>query len=764
MSAKFYKTVITHQAGLLFLVGSLMFWFGYKHWQAYLIYLLVNAVILLRNTSYLKWLSLNAGFVYALLFGYLFAAQALDKIPTGSQLIRGSVDSLISQSNHRQQFRFTIHELNYAQVSPLTVRVSCEQLCDAVRAGQEWQFLVSLKPPTSTYNPDSFDMERWLMSQSIQARAFVKQSDRNKHINTVSTWLSFRQALYHQIRDSFRYDDIAASVAALLIGYRDDLSRQQRTQLRESGLSHLIAISGLHVSLAMLPGIVLGSLLWGALGIHTGVSKQPFQMTVGLITATAYAFISGFDQPAQRALFMLIIMVLLQLRVSYATGWQRLSLAIALMLIIDPRAILDMSFWLTTLVTAVILFGMAVKAQQRMSTVIYLQLLLAVIISAFQLFIFSEYSLFSLAQNLWAIPFISLVLLPTGLVWLLLSQLHESLAILNTPYQGVTLALDFLVYYFWYVLDTFNPFNRLALWHGHIAFSTLIPLIIGLSVIWLTALRPVIVCPIMVCAVLLNPTSSQTGLTMTVFDVGQGTALAIEVEDQLLIYDSGNRYEEWVVFEYILPIWLMRKRHEVIAYYVESHADLDHSGGSDWLISEYRPEVVYHSYSANRPTNVHSKLCTPGTVIDMSQANVTILSPPQDTNWSDNDSSCVLLLEYGGVQILLTGDIERAAEARLLRDYPHLTVDVLLVPHHGSKTSSSPALLKQLQPTIAINTSGHLNRFRLPHPSVTRRYEQMGSQFYDTADHGQITLNISPSGQLNIHSSRQQNPALWRRN
>ena len=148
----------------------------------------------------------------------------------------------------------------------------------------------------------------------------------------------------------------------------------------------------------------------------------------------------------------------------------------------------------------------------------------------------------------------------------------------------------------------------------------------------------------------------------------------------------------------------------------------------------------------------------------MSQANVTILSPPQDTNWSDNDSSCVLLLEYGGVQILLTGDIERAAEARLLRDYPHLTVDVLLVPHHGSKTSSSPALLKQLQPTIAINTAGHLNRFRLPHPSVTRRYEQMGSQFYDTAVHGQITLNISPSGQLNVHSSRQQNPALWRRN
>ena len=148
----------------------------------------------------------------------------------------------------------------------------------------------------------------------------------------------------------------------------------------------------------------------------------------------------------------------------------------------------------------------------------------------------------------------------------------------------------------------------------------------------------------------------------------------------------------------------------------------------------------------------------------MKAAQISVISPASTSYSSDNDSSCVVLISYAGVRVLLTGDIEIETERLIVQNNPDLRADIISVPHHGSRTSSSVDFLRLLQPTIAINNAGYRNRFGFPHTEVRKRYADNGIAFHDTGEEGQISLSISNAGEININLSRQQNPALWRRN
>ena len=704
-----------------------------------------------------------------MIIGYLLAPAPLEELPKGNFLAEGKVIGIVSKQRTPTQFVYVVNRLNNKYIEPIKLRVTCENLCMTMKGGQHWRLLMRIKPPVATYNPHSFDSERWLMAQGLQGFGYVKPSNHNSLLNQHSKQLSYRQLIYDQIITSFPYTETSSSLAALLLGYRSDLTSEQRDRLRESGLSHLIAISGLHVSLAMFPGILMGSFVWLIIWNRVRIRKQSTQMLIGLATATIYALMSGFEQPAQRALFMLVILTILSLGASRASGIQRLLVAIVVMLLIEPQSMIDISFWLTVVVTAVILLGLHVKAHSRINSIVYLQLLLCVVVSAFQLMLFSEYSLTSFSQNLWAIPFISLLIIPLGFLWLVVSQLSELFVQLDYIETMIASILDYLVYLFWYVLETIAQFKQkqfqsMLVWRSHVSFLQFLPLMIALMLVWLTGLRYSAVPSIVMVTILLTFTVKRKGLILTAFDVGQGTAIAIEVDDKLLLYDSGYRHDDWVKIAAILPPWLLANDYKHFNYYIESHSDIDHSGGTEWLLANYRVDTVLHSHSSSQMSFLNRAQCRPDVNYLMGTAEVTILSPPQDNQWADNDRSCVVLIDYAGKKILLTGDIESTGEQWLVSNYPWLRADIVLVPHHGSKTSSSWPLLSMLRPSIAINTSGYDNRFSFPHDEIVNRYQQIGSALYDTATHGQIKVFIQQSGEINIHSTRQQNPALWRRN
>lgn len=756
---------------ILFILGSILFWFGYRHWLAYLIFVGISGWLLLHYKSAWSWAALNLGLLYSMIIGYLLASSAFTALPKGSVLAEGKVMGVVSSQQTPTQFEYSVNKLNKVRSEPIKLKVTCEHICSEVKGGQYWRLLLSLKAPTATYNPHSFDTERWLMSQGIQGYGYVKPSQRNTLLAHSSHHLSYRQFIYEQIVDTFSEPQTSASLAALLIGYRTDLSSLQRDRLREAGLSHLIAISGLHVSLAMFPGMLLGSLAWVIFGSRLKYRKQLIQVVLGLSTATTYALLSGFEPPAQRALFMLLMIAVLSLRDIYASGYQRLAVAIMIMLILEPKSMIDMSFWLTVVVTGVILFGLEVKAQNRMNSLIYLQLLLCTVISAFQLWLFSEYSLTSFIQNLWAIPFISFLIIPIGFLWLTLKGLNSLTNYIGPIAAAIATSLDFIVYLFWYALEVIDQlkkehFNSVLVWRSYLSLVHVVLLMMVLIAIWLTGLRYKLVHAVVLIGVLLNNSPKREGLVLTAFDVGQGTAIAIEVDNNLMLYDSGYRHNDWVKIAGVLPAWLLANGYEDIDYYIESHSDIDHSGGTDWLLSNYRVDTVLqsHSHLSAKANFLERPQCRPNMSYNLGQAKITILSPPQNNQWSDNDRSCVVLINYSEVKILLTGDIENRGEQWLVDNYPSLTVDIVLVPHHGSKTSSSWSLLNVLKPNVAINTSGYRNRFNFPHDEVVNRYKQMGSDFYDTSTHGQVRLFISESAEINIQPSRQQNPALWRRN
>lgn len=750
--------------GYYFLLGNLSFWILYQH--SFLL-IVVNLVSLLASL-YMNRLSAFAvyliGFGWALIAGYLYSPVEIQKGLSGNQLITGIVTDVVGSGPVNYQYTLTIDSINQVAIQPIDALVYCNAPCPKPNGGESWQLVVKLHPISGRYNPASFDYERWLFSKAIQTKAYIQNSSRNIRLSSGTGLTHIRQQLKNKLHNAFVTTEISASLSALLIGFRGDLTRIQRDKLSAAGLSHLIAISGLHVGLAMIPGMWLGSLVWCLMFTKSSLNRQQIQWFSGFVVAFVYALVSGFGIPAQRSIIMMLVLVCGNIKLMNTSSMMRLGLAIGVILLIHPRAVLDLSFWLTVVVTFLIMIGMIIKSHNRLNTVFYLQIFLAFMLCALQLYFFASYSLLSLFQNLWAIPFISLVLLPLGMLWLCLRIIIEILGFSVISLEWFTHWLGFLTYYFWFVIDYLSELNDLFRWHKSQSLWLNLTLFLLLFILWLNLRSRIVTALVAVMLLLTNIEQDEDEMELFFFDIGQGTAIAIVLGDNLLIYDSGYGNDDIVLLAGILPNWMLTRNLTQINYYIESHEDADHSGGTDWLLQNYPVEHVLSPSRKIRNMTVQNLSCRKGLEWNLGAADFIVISPDDSMHGSDNNRSCVILIRFAGKHTLLTGDIEAATERLILQNNPQLKADIISVPHHGSKTSSSSAFLSQLQPSIAINNAGYRNRFGFPHPRVINRYIKNGAAFYDTGENGLIHLSISSQGEININLSRQQNPALWRRN
>ena len=651
-----------------------------------------------------------------------------------------------------------------------------------VRGGSRWELPVRLKRPRGSVNPHGFDYEGWLLRRGIYATGYVRLKDAQPR------WLGDTRglaAMRHRLRDRLMMSELprAGVLSALLLGDRSGLSDDERQLLRRTGTAHLLAISGLHVGMVAAFCLLLGGALGRLWGMLRGRTPTGFAFALALSGTGTYTLLVGVPLSAQRALVMTwIALSAWQLRRRLAPGLA-FSAALAAVLTLQPLAFYSPGFWLSFIAVAALLLafgrrqriargadhlpgrlsgrlGRAAGGLLRSQWVISLALLLP------SLFYFSGFSLGGLLLNLLAIPWMGLLILPALML--------GALAIGTGPGD---MCLRFAGWQLDLLLSLLSGSDRLLPgWHslGAPAEPALLLLVAG-SVLLLLLPRGLpgrhlgwlFVVPLL--SPLLAGSGTERGLRITVLDVGQGLATVVRAPGLDLVYDAGPLSgTSWSAGSATVAPFLLGVGAREVNDVILSHGDRDHAGGLaglaetidiQRLVAPGRlPERLGRGVAAERATFVRGRRDTLGSV------ELRWLWPESlVVSGEENDHSCVALLQWRGVRVLFAGDISAAVEQQLVERYPDFQpVDLLIAPHHGSRTSSSTSFINWARPMHVIFSAGYRHRFGHPHPDVVDRYRAVGAHIWNTAESGAVTFSWRDSGKVEVQAARDSGPFWYR--
>ncbi|MFT5520323.1 MAG: competence protein ComEC [Enterobacterales bacterium] len=776
-----------------FLVGNCLIWYGTSVLHPAVYLLLMVCPFLLFN-KYLKLLLfILLGCVYAEHTAYQQQWHFPESYVADNHIVVGSIEDLPEMRGNIRRIRFRVQSINHQlqpSKSPLFFRLACYRNCPDFKADQKWQLLVRLKPINGYANPQGFDYEKWLYSSKFKATGYIVTSKKNKLISEKKGVDSYRALIRdffiekivnpinldnhvkdNHVKDNSNQSAIRGSIIALAIGDRSFMDVEEQQLLAKNGLSHLMAISGLHIGLSAIPGFFFAGFLWRKIRLLQRFNRYSFQWLICLFPALCYTALSGFGLPALRSAVMLITFSVVQISRSSISVQSRFSIALGIILLLEPLAPLQISFWLSFMATAILLLLSRLHSfEYRLLALLKLQAQLFLLLMPLQLLIFDNLSLLAPLVNYFAIPFVSVILLP--LILLLVAMILLSEVFLNIPgIDFITFIIVNLLNLFWSILKWLEPVSQAAQFSFssfNLTFVLFYPLLflVLVSIGW--RLRLVI---LLIFMGLLQEVDKQDKYTlrMTVFDVGQGLALSIEYANKLLIYDTAYGSKDFSVSTMTLLPWLYTKHKQNISLLVVSHNDVDHSGGLSTLMNSkvideltVGPDVVIPETSKYTPRRLSH--CQQGQAWQWQALSIEVLSPGRYNKLKEgNETSCVLLIKVNGKSLLLTGDIEEEAERQLLKNYPKLKTTILLMPHHGSKTSSTASFIKQLAPEVAVVSSGYLNRFNLPAKNIIKRYQNNAVKVFNTADSGALEITLDVQGRLTIKQWRLDNRNLWRR-
>ena len=612
--------------------------------------------------------------------------------------------------------------------------------------GERWQLAVRLKRPHGFANPGGFDYERWLFQQRIRATGYVREDARNRKLAEA------RPALINAIRTRLQLTmehlqadrPTVAMIRALTIGDRSAISTADWNVLRNSGTSHLMAISGLHISLAA--GLVfwLVRRLWAHAGrLAEVIPARKVAAVTAVAGALLYAMLAGFGIPARRAVVMVTVVMLAVIFNRRSSLGPALCLAAIATLLLDPLSVLSAGWWLSFWAVALIAY-LATGRHGRQGVAgrwVYMHVLLALGMLPILLVFFQSASLIAPLANVIAVPWVGMLVVPLALLGSLLSFLHTA-----TGEFLLLLAAGLLEpVWLWLEWLASAPFST---WQQHQpSLWTLLPGVPGLALLLLPRGIPgrwlglLLLLPI----ILVQPERPGPGeVHMTLLDVGQGLATVVQTQRHTLVYDAGPRFSEAFDTGAAVVVPFLRARGiRSIDTLVVSQGDNDHIGGAASLLAAYQVGRVISSVPGKIP-QVAAAHCRRGQQWEWDGVVFRMLHPETATGQPGNNTSCVLKIDIrNGQGILLTGDIERETETRLLREQEDaLAAAVLVVPHHGSNTSSTPEFVAQVGPEVALFPAGYLNRYRFPKQAVVERYESSGADWYQTGLAGAVAVRL----------------------
>lgn len=688
---------------------------------------------------------------------FLIAAQDVieSRISEGlvgdSLVIDIKVESFPSQSGSTVSFLAV--PADHEQLPP-RIRLSWFKSPVEIRYGDSWRLEVRLRRPRGNRNAGGFDYEGWLFREKIGAVGYVVNSRRNHLLVAEAAGITerVRRRFVTRVHQLVGNNEQASVLVALVVGTRHLISPQQWDRYARTGTSHLVAISGLHIGLSAAAAYLVTLLIAGIVGGNGNHHRMA--VICSIIVAVLYAQVSGFAVPARRASLMLVLAGIALLRKQRPELPRIISAACMALAIADPLSTMAPGFVLSFAAVAVLIW-MAQQRQGRQLVIVQVMLFFGLL--PLTVFFFGRIVFAALPVNLLAVPLFSFVTVPLSLAGLLLDG---PLQLVGD--QAIVLAAKSIG-----VLEALIAFAASASWA---AYS--VPAVAGLA--WLTIVLPIlwVVVPpgwpgrylawLCVAAILLQePRRPEAGcVALDVLDVGHGLAVVVRTKRHVMLYDTGPSYRgggssaESVVLPFLANVGI-----GAIDRMVVSHADLDHAGGVAAIVAE---TPVGRILSGEALTSADSMPCRSGQHWTRDGIEFHVLHPPPGSNFDGNDRSCVVLIEAGQYRVLLSGDIEQPAEHRLVRDGLLPPVDVVLVPHHGSRTSSSKPFVHALSPSVAIVSAAFGNHWGFPKEDIVARWEAVGARVLSTATSGAIGLRMcADSGIVSITQYRVDNRRIW---
>lgn len=675
-----------------------------------------------------------AFFLFGLSWACFSAQWALDgrldqALDGQTRWVEGRVTGLPQQTGTGMRFELSDSRSRNARL-PTRIRLSWHG-GPPVRSGERWRLAVTLKRPSGLLNFHGVDHEAWLLAQRIGATGSVKDGERLAPAR-------------HAWRDSLRQRLMAvdaqgreAGLAALVLGDGSGLGAADWRVLQDTGTVHLLVISGQHIGLlaGLIYGLVAGLARYGCWPRRW--PWLPWACGLAFAAAVGYGLLAGFGVPVQRACVMVGLVLLWRWRFRHLEAWWPLLLALNGVLILEPLASLQVGFWLSFAAVAVLILAFSGRLGPWSVWQAWTrpQWLIAIGLFPVLLVLGLPVSLSAPLANLLAVPWISLVVLPLALL---------GTALLPLPYVGESLlwlaggALDGL-------------FRVLAVLAAQLPAWT--PAEVPLVYWWVSLAGAIVLLlpkgvpfrllgwPMLLLAVFPPREPVPHGqVEVLQLDVGQGLALILRTRHHTLLYDAGPRLGESDLGARVVLPALRKLGVGELDLMLLSHADADHAGGAAAIARGMPVQRVVGGETEGLPIFLGTQPCVSGERWAWDGVSFELWQWPDAI--SGNPKSCVLQVQANGERLLLTGDIDRAAEQALLTTHLAAPTDWLQAPHHGSRSSSSPAFLQQLAPKAVLVSRGRGNAFGHPHPQVIERYRALGSQVYDSAEQGAIRLQL----------------------
>lgn len=716
---------------------------------AYLPYLLVGALILYQKAP------LCSGVLFAMLWLTVFClGLSRQDLPVQQQplQVRGEIISLVSQNSDWLSLDIAIIKPNLILRPRAKLRLTWKAPPD-VAVGQVWLFTITPKSVSNVLNQGGYNEQKQLISQHIVGKGRVIKAE------LIESQPSLRNQLVSALAPQLAPLQQGDLLLALILGDKQLISSERWQMLRQTATGHLVAISGLHLS--VVTAWIYAVMIFGLTRFvpHPSRRNWVFALLLSGIGAAFYAYLAGFGISTQRALVMILLLMLLSLLKRFSSPWERLLFALFMVLLIDPLACLSAGFWLSFCALAIILYTLeaAPKVHQLTNDITPLgrvragllqfwsiQWRLSLGLGFVQAVLFGGISAHSLWINMLAVPWFSFVVIPIamagfvcwwigtalGFSWMGLLELSNWALM---PY-GQLLAISGQLPIHWQVVSEsvlalalcgllggvlwrYIPKQRLY-WPWRFIVSLLfVPFLLSFLLKWL-------------------PLKSATW-SMHLLDVGQGLAVVIEKEGRGLIYDTGAAFGESFSYSQrmIIP-FLNAKGIREIDYVFISHSDNDHAGGASALLAAY-PKAQW----ITDVTEIAGKGCRPQQ-INWQDLKISIIFPQKPI--AGNNGSCVVRIDDTQQRVLLTGDIEKNSEMKLLTQVKMqptiLMSQVLIAPHHGSKSSSTEAFIDAVSPELVLFSAGLGNRYSFPKPVVVDRYQARNIPHLTTGIEGQISV------------------------